>query len=104
MTDDEPIELEVGEGPSVFHDLGDPNAETKLLKAQLAGEILDVLNRRKLSTRAAEELTGVAAADIARIRSADLGRFTIDRLVRVLSRLDRRVELKVSAAKRGRAA
>ena len=43
-------------------------------------------------------MTGVAAADLSRIRNADLGRFTIDRLVRVLNTLDRRVTVKVRKA------
>ena len=43
-------------------------------------------------------LTGVTAADLSRIRNADLGRFTIDRLVRILNALDRRVTVKVSKA------
>ena len=50
------------------------------------------------------ELTGIAAADFSRIRNANLGRFTIDRLMTVLGRLDRRVDVNVkvrSNMKRG---
>ena len=39
--------------------------------------------------------TGIAAADFSRIRNADLGRFTLDRLVGILDRLGSRVEVKV---------
>ena len=39
--------------------------------------------------------TGIAAADFSRIRNADLGRFTVDRLISVLNRLGSRVEVKV---------
>ena len=35
-------------------------------------------------------------ADISRIRNADLNRFTIDRLVRILNRLDRQIEVGVT--------
>jgi predicted XRE-type DNA-binding protein len=45
--------------------------------------------------RAAHTRTGVAAADFSRIRNADLGRFTLDRLISVLNRLGSRVEVKV---------
>ena len=42
--------------------------------------------------RAAHARTGIAAADFSRIRNADLGRFTVDRLISVLNRLGSRVE------------
>ena len=45
--------------------------------------------------RAAHGRTGIAAADFSRIRNADLGRFTVDRLMSVLNRLGSRVEVKV---------
>lgn len=86
---------------NIYADLGDPDADTKLMKAQLAAEIIAVLDRRKLTLREGEKLATVTAADLSRIRSADLGRFTIDRLVRVLNALDRRVTVKVSKASKG---
>jgi predicted XRE-type DNA-binding protein len=45
--------------------------------------------------RAAHGRTGIAAADLSRIRNADLGRFTVDRLMSILNRLGSRVEVKV---------
>ncbi|MGH9327799.1 MAG: XRE family transcriptional regulator, partial [Terriglobia bacterium] len=39
--------------------------------------------------------TGVAAADFSRIRNADLGRFTVDRLMSIINRLGSRVEVKI---------
>ena len=93
-------ELEVRRGSgNVFRDHGDPNAETNKLKAQLAAEIISILNRRKLSVRAAAKLVGIDHSDVVKIRNADLARFTIDRLVRVLTRLDHRVEIKVSKSR-----
>ena len=44
---------------------------------------------------AAHDRTGIAAADSSRIRNADLGRFTVDRLISILNRLGSRVEVKV---------
>ena len=38
--------------------------------------------------REAHRITGVAAADFSRIRGADLGRFSLDRLVRIINTLD----------------
>jgi predicted XRE-type DNA-binding protein len=45
--------------------------------------------------RQAQGRTGIAAADFSRIRNADLGRFTIDRLMSIINRLGSRVEVKV---------
>jgi len=80
------FEIVRGSG-NIFADFGDPAAETKLMKAKLAAEIIAVLDKRKLTVRAAEEITGVAAADISRVRNADLAKFTLDRLVRILHQL-----------------
>lgn len=85
-------------GDNVFADFADPDADAKLLKATLAAEIISVLGERGLTVRAAGKVAGVAAADISRIRNADLANFTIDRLVRILGRLDRKVELRVVKA------
>jgi predicted XRE-type DNA-binding protein len=53
------------------------------------------LDRERLTVRAAHARTGIAAADFSRIRNADLRRFTLDRLIAILSRLGSRIEIKV---------
>lgn len=88
------IELVRGSG-NVFADFGHANAEAEQLKATLAAQIIRVLDARGLTVRAAAELTGTAAADFSRIRRAKLDRFTIDRLMGVLAKLDQRVEVEV---------
>ncbi len=94
-------ELEfVREGDNPFRDLGPPDADTKLMKADLAALILRVLRERRLTGAEAARLAGVQGADISRIRNADLNRFTIDRLVRILNRLDRRIEVGVAVKPR----
>src|SRR6266849_6296528 len=88
--------LEVVRGcGNVFRDLRHENADVQQFKAILAAEIIKALNREKLSVRAAQSRTGIAAADFSRIRNADLGRFTIDRLMSIINRLGSRVEVKV---------
>jgi predicted XRE-type DNA-binding protein len=98
----ERLEITRGSG-NVYRDLGHANADVKQLKALLAAEILKALDRDRLSVRQAEARTGFAAADFSRIRNADLGRFTLDRLMSILNRLGSRVEvkLKVKPASRG---
>jgi len=64
-------------------------------KVILAAEIIKALDRECLSVRTAHDRTGIAAADFSRIRNADLGRFTVDRLMSIINRLGSRVEVKV---------
>ncbi len=92
MSDD--MDIIRGSG-NVFRDLGHPDADREHLRALLAAQIIGVLDDRKLTVRAAHELTGVAAADFSRIRKANLGRFTIDRLMTVLAGLGQEVEVTV---------
>jgi predicted XRE-type DNA-binding protein len=90
----EKIEVVRGRG-NVFRDLGHKNPDAEQFKAILAAEIIKTLDRQHLTVRAAHSRTGIAAADFSRIRNADLGRFTLDRLMSILNRLGSRVEVKI---------
>jgi predicted XRE-type DNA-binding protein len=98
MSDDD-LELVHGSG-NVFRDFGDPDAEVLQLKAILAGKIVDVLDEQKISVRRAQEITGYAAADFSRVRQAKLRRFTLDRLIAMLSKLGQEVEVSVNVRQR----
>jgi predicted XRE-type DNA-binding protein len=89
----EKLEVVRGSG-NVFRDLGHKNADVEQFKAILAAEIIKVLDQDGLSGRAAHDRTGIAAADFSRIRNAELGRFTLDRLMSILNRLGSRVEVR----------
>ena len=88
------FELVEGSG-NVFRDFNDPHADLKQAKAILAAQIIAVLDDRKLTVRKAARLTGFAAADFSRIRNADLGRFTLDRLMKMIAALDTRITVTV---------
>ena len=89
---------------NVFRDVGHANADAEQLKSILAAQIIAAMDAEQLTTRKAEDRTGIAAADFSRIRRAKLDRFTIDRLMAVLNRLDRKVEVSVSVGPRSGAA
>lgn len=101
MNDDE-FELVRGSG-NVFRDMGNADAEVLQLKAILAGKIIEVLDEQKISVRRAHELTGFAAADFSRVRQAKLQRFTVDRLMQVLAKLNQDVEVSVNIRPRSAA-
>jgi predicted XRE-type DNA-binding protein len=90
----EKLEVVRGSG-NVFRDLGHENADVEQCKAILAAEIIKALDREHLTVRSAHARTGIAAADFSRIRNANLGRFTVDRLISIINRLGSRVDVKV---------
>jgi predicted XRE-type DNA-binding protein len=100
---DDPLELVRGSG-NLFHDFGQANADVAQLKAILAAEIIKILDQQDLSVRKAHAQTGFAAADFSRIRNAELGRFTVDRLMAILNSLGSRVEVSVQVKRREDAA
>jgi predicted XRE-type DNA-binding protein len=94
VTKEEGMQVIRGSG-NVYRDLGQDDADVKQLKALFAAEIIKQLDAGRLTVREAHARTGVAAADFSRIRNADLGRFTLDRLVGIINKLGARVEVKV---------
>jgi predicted XRE-type DNA-binding protein len=101
MTDD--LELAHGSG-NVFRYLGLANPEIEQLKTILASKIISVFDGQKISVRSARDMTGFAAADFSRVRQAKLARFTVDRLMAMLDRLDQDVEVTVNVQPRVHAA
>ena len=96
------FELVHGSG-NVFRDMGYADAEVLQLKAVLGSKIIGVLDDQKISVRRAHELTGFAAADFSRVRQAKLRRFTIDRLMAMLGKLNQDVEISVKVRPRNAA-
>jgi predicted XRE-type DNA-binding protein len=95
MSDNDQLELVRGSG-NVFRDLGHPNPELEQLRSILAARIISALDAQKLTVRKAHELTGFAAADFSRVRRANLGRFSVDRLMTMLTSLGQEIEVTVS--------
>jgi predicted XRE-type DNA-binding protein len=83
-------------GGNLFRDFGCDDADVQQTKALLAARIVRILDDEGLSTRKAETRTGVSHADFTRIRNAQLGRFTIDRLMTILNKLGQQVEVKIT--------
>ena len=92
------FELVEGSG-NVFRDFAEPDADLKQAKAIVAARIIAVLDERALTVRKAEEATGFAAADFSHIRNASLGRFTLDRLMKILAVPQIRAERRSSLPK-----
>ena len=94
----EKLDIVKGSG-NFFRDMGEKNADVKQAKALLAAEILRILDKQKLSVRAAEKVSGYNYSDFSRIRNAELTRFTIDKLMMITNALNRKVTVKISVSK-----
>ncbi|ABA03997.1 conserved hypothetical protein [Nitrobacter winogradskyi Nb-255] len=92
-------ELVHGSG-NVFRDFGRDDADLLQAKALMASEIIKILDDRHWTTRKAEDATGISHADFSRIRRVNLGRFTLDRLMTILTLLGQEVEVAVSVRPR----
>lgn len=85
---------------NVFRDFGRDDADLQQAKALMASEVIKILDERGWTTRKAQEATGISHADYSRIRRANLGRFTLDRLMTILTLLGQEVELSVNVRPR----
>jgi predicted XRE-type DNA-binding protein len=92
---DDDFELVRGSG-NVYRDFDRPDAGLLQARAVIAAKIIRTLDDRELSTREAERLTGVSHAEFSRIRNTQLRRFTLDRLITILGKLDADVEVRLS--------
>jgi predicted XRE-type DNA-binding protein len=80
---------------NVFKDLGLPNADEHLVKAQLVFKIGTLMKERGLKQIEAAELFGVRQPDVSKMLSGEFRQFSVERLLRFLVALDQDVEIKV---------
>lgn len=80
---------------NVFADLGLPDADELLAKADLVHAIQQLVDDSKLSQRTAATVLGVAQPDLSKLFRGRLEGFSIERLVRMLNALDQDVRIVV---------
>jgi predicted XRE-type DNA-binding protein len=97
------IRYEVGSG-NVFTDIGLPNAEEHLIKAQLVYKIDVLMKARKLNQTEAAELFGVKQPDVSKMLRGDFRQFSVERLMRFLVALGQDVEIVVKPHRNNRKA
>jgi predicted XRE-type DNA-binding protein len=98
-----PGEGTVTEGSgNVFADLGLPDAEELLAKAQLASTISDIIKGRHLTQTEAASVLGTTQPKVSNLVRGRLEGFSLERLARFLNSLDRDVEIRVKRRPRSR--
>jgi predicted XRE-type DNA-binding protein len=88
---------------NVFADMGLPEAEEELTKAQLASHIREAIKRRRLTQAAAAALMGVDQPKVSALLNGRLANFSSERLMRLLTAIGQDVEITVRAKPRNRA-
>jgi predicted XRE-type DNA-binding protein len=95
------IKVEVG-SDNIFADLGLPNPEEHLAKAELASRISKAISQRRLTQAAAGELLGIDQPKVSRLLRGYLTNFSTERLMHFLTLLGQDVEIVVKPAPRSR--
>lgn len=80
---------------NVFADLGFPDAETHLLKAELVTRIQRVITAQALTQVAAAKLMGLSQPDVSRLLNGQFRDVSVERLMRLLTRLGCDVDITV---------
>jgi predicted XRE-type DNA-binding protein len=83
------------EQPQCFCRPSFDNPEGERLKAKLVREIRDAVKRRKLTQTKAAAALGLKQPDVFALVTGRVGKFSIDRLVRCLDRMDYKVDVVV---------
>ena len=95
-----PIKFEEGSG-NVFADLDLKDADQLLARAQIGLHVFKILKQQKLKQREIAEVLGIAQPDVSHLMNGHFSRFTTDKLLDFLKRLDRKVTIEVSRHHKG---
>jgi predicted XRE-type DNA-binding protein len=78
---------------NIFADLGYADADTHLVKAQLANRIGEAMAEGKLTQTAAARIIGMSQPDLSRLLKGQFRDVSIERLMRALTRLGCEVDI-----------
>jgi predicted XRE-type DNA-binding protein len=84
---------------NVFADIGLPDAQEHLVKAELATHIGRLINQHGLTQTAAGVKLGIAQTDVSRILRGQLSGYSLERLLGIVCDLGNDVEIKVKPAR-----
>lgn len=99
-TNEREIEFEEGSG-NVFADLGLADAGALFARAQLGFHVHNILKARGFKQREIAKLLGIAQPDVSHLMNGHFSRFTTDKLLDFLMRLDQKVSIRISPHKQG---
>jgi predicted XRE-type DNA-binding protein len=89
------IEHEAGSG-NVFADLGLPDGDERLARSKLGFHVFKLLADKGLTQREMAALLGIRQPEVSDLMNGHFNRFTTDKLLGFLKRLDRKVTIQIS--------
>ena len=96
------IKFEESSG-NVFADLGLKDSDQLMARAQIGFYVFRILEDRKLKQREIAEILGIAQPEVSHLMNGHFSRFTTDKLLDFLKRLDQKVTIQVSRRHKGEA-
>ena len=94
------IEFEVSSG-NVFADLGLEDAEQLYTRAALGVQVMKTLTARGLSQKDAAEILSIKQPEVSAIMRARFRKFSQERLIGFLNKLNQKVTIQVSRRRKG---
>ena len=94
------IEYEEGSG-NIFSDLGLEDADELFARSQIGYYVFKLLDNKKLKQREAAALLGIAQSDVSHLMNGQFTRFTIDKLLTFLEKLDQKVTIQIEPHRPG---
>jgi predicted XRE-type DNA-binding protein len=88
---------------NVFADLGLPDADDLLARAELTRQIYNAIKDRGLSQAKAAEILGLKQPDVSLLMRGKYTRFSTDRLLQLLVKLGRTIEIVVHSPQSSKA-
>src|SRR5258708_34253900 len=86
---------------NVFADLGLEDADELFMRAQIGFHVFKLLEARILKQRDIAALLGITQPDVSHLMNGHYSRFTTDKLLEFLKRLDRKVTIQIEPHKPG---
>lgn len=82
---------------NVFADLGLPDAEERLAKAELARQIEHIIKKKRLTQERAAKILGISQPKVSALLHGKLAGFSMDRLLKFLMALDQDIEIRIKS-------
>lgn len=100
MTNKDDIIFEEG-ADNIFADLGLDESDELYTRAQIGFHVLTLLKNKNLKQKDAALLLGIAQPDVSHLMNGHFSRFTADKLLDFLRRLDQTVSITIRPHKQG---
>lgn len=94
----DPIEVEISSG-NVYADIGLPDAEEMLVKAQLAQKIGELMQNRRLTQAAAAKLFGMTQPKVSALLRGQFRGISEAKMIECLNKLGRDVQIVIAESR-----